>query len=224
MTIIKVHNVLKRYTQGTKVIHAVDHVSIDIPQGEFLAIIGASGSGKSTFLQLVGGLDRPTSGTVEINGKDIGHMSDMKLTALRRNTIGFVFQSFNLIPTLTAEQNVEAGIAKRTSHDRKRVREALKQVGLLDRAHHLPSLLSGGEQQRVAIARALINEPEIILADEPTGNLDSRTGEEIVNMLRDLNKAHGKTVILITHSDYIKKYAHRVMEMKDGTMHELSRS
>jgi len=224
MTIIKVHNVLKRYTQGTKVIHAVDHVSIDIPQGEFLAIIGASGSGKSTFLQLVGGLDRPTSGTVEINGKDIGHMSDMKLTALRRNTIGFVFQSFNLIPTLTAEQNVEAGIAKRTSHDRKRVREALKQVGLLDRAHHLPSLLSGGEQQRVAIARALINEPEIILADEPTGNLDSRTGEEIVNMLRDLNKAHGKTVILITHSDYIKKYAHRVMEMKDGTMRELSRS
>lgn len=216
MAIIKAKNLVKRYQQGTKIINAVDGVSLEVEKGDFLAVIGPSGSGKSTLLQLIGGLDRPTSGEMEINGMDITKISDAKLTTLRRNKIGFIFQTFNLIPTLTAAQNVEAAMAKRSSDDRKKVIAALKQVGLEQRAHHLPSLLSGGEQQRVAIARALINEPEIILADEPTGNLDSKTGEGIISILGDLNKQHKKTVILISHSDYAKKYASKTVEIKDG--------
>ncbi|MFH0804756.1 MAG: ABC transporter ATP-binding protein, partial [Patescibacteria group bacterium] len=175
MPIIAAKNITKRYQQGTKVISAVDGINLAIEKGELLAVIGASGSGKSTLLQLLGGLDRPTSGEVHINDVDISKISDAKLTNLRRDKIGFIFQNFNLIPTLTAAQNVEAAIAERTSGDHQRVKGVLEQVGLTQRANHVPSLLSGGEQQRVAIARALINDPEIILADEPTGNLDSRT-------------------------------------------------
>lgn len=214
--IIKTKDVIKRYRQGDKDINAANGITIEVGKGDFLAIIGPSGSGKSTLLQLIGGLDRPTSGQIEINGVDITKISDRKLTEMRRNQMGFIFQNFNLIPTLTAAQNIEAVIAKRSNHDHQRVKEALKQVGLDQRANHLPSLLSGGEQQRVAIARALINEPDIILADEPTGNLDSTTGEGIISLIGDLNKKQNKTVILISHSDYIRKYASKIIEIKDG--------
>jgi len=216
MAIIKAKNIVKRYRQGTKIINAVDGVNLAVEKGDFLAVIGPSGSGKSTLLQLIGGLDRPTSGEIEVDGMEITKISDAKLTNLRRDKMGFIFQNFNLIPTLTAAQNVEAVIANRSRNDRKKVMASLRQVGLEQRAHHLPSLLSGGEQQRVAIARALINEPEIILADEPTGNLDSKTGEDIINILGNLNKQHKKTVILISHSDYAKKYASQTVEIKDG--------
>ncbi|MFA5051907.1 MAG: ABC transporter ATP-binding protein [Patescibacteria group bacterium] len=214
--IIITKDVTKRYRQGDKTINAANGITLSVNKGDFLAIIGPSGSGKSTLLQLIGGLDRPTSGEIKINGVDITKISDSKLTEVRRNQMGFIFQNFNLIPTLTAEQNVEAVIAKRSGQDREKVRAALGQVGLEQRARHLPSLLSGGEQQRVAIARALINEPDIILADEPTGNLDSTTGEGIVGLLSDLNTKQHKTVILISHSDYIKKYATKTIEIKDG--------
>ncbi|MDD5039875.1 MAG: ABC transporter ATP-binding protein [Patescibacteria group bacterium] len=216
MPIIKAKNLSKRYQQGNKTINAVDGVNLEVEKGDLLAVIGPSGSGKSTLLMLIGGLDRPTSGEIEINGVNIAKISDAKLTNIRRNTMGYVFQNFNLIPTLTAAQNVEAVIAKRTSHDRKRVMAVLQQLSLDQRAHHLPSLLSGGEQQRVAIARALINEPDIILADEPTGNLDSKTGEDIIRILADLKTKHGKTVVIITHSEYVKKFATKVVEIRDG--------
>lgn len=216
MPIIKAHNITKTYKQGTKIIHAAHEISLEVEKGDFLVIIGPSGSGKSTLLQLIGALDRPTSGEIEIHGVNIMKVNDAALTKLRGNNIGFIFQSFNLIPTLTAAQNVEAVIAKRTPHDKKRVLHVLKQVDLEHRANHLPSLLSGGEQQRVAIARALINEPDIILADEPTGNLDSKTGEDIMRILSDLNTKEKKTVIVITHSDYVKQFADRVIELKDG--------
>lgn len=216
MAIIKAKKIVKRYKQGTKIINAVDGIDLEVEKGDFLTIIGPSGSGKSTLLQLIGGLDRPTSGEIEINGVNITKISEARLTNLRRDKMGFIFQSFNLIPTLTASQNVEAVIAKRTKGDRKKVIAALKQVGLEERANHLPSLLSGGEQQRVAIARALINEPDIILADEPTGNLDSKTGEGIISILGNLNKQNQKTVILVSHSGYAKKYATKIIEIKDG--------
>lgn len=216
MSIIKAKKIVKRYKQGNRIINAVDGIDLEVEKGDFLAIIGPSGSGKSTLLQLIGGLDRPTSGEIEVNGVNIAKISDAKLTKLRRDNIGFIFQNFNLIPTLTAAQNVEAVIAKRSKADRKKVIVALKQVNLEQRANHLPGKLSGGEQQRVAIARALINEPEIILADEPTGNLDSKTGDGIINILGNLNRQNKQTVILISHSDYVKKYATKTVEIKDG--------
>ncbi|MEI7791867.1 MAG: ABC transporter ATP-binding protein [Candidatus Berkelbacteria bacterium] len=216
MAIVEAKNVIKNYKQGARVIHAVNGTNLAIEKGDFLVIIGPSGSGKSTLLQLIGGLDRPTSGIIEINGTNIAKISDANLSKLRRDNIGFIFQNFNLIPTLTAAQNVEAAIAKRGKSDGDRVKAALKQVGLEERANHLPSLLSGGEQQRVAIARALINKPAIILADEPTGNLDSNTGEEILDILKKLNEKNKQTVILITHGDYVKKYATRMIQIKDG--------
>jgi len=216
MAIVEAKNVIKNYKQGARIIHAVNGTNLKIEKGDFLVIIGPSGSGKSTLLQLIGGLDRPTSGIIEINGTNIAKISDANLSKLRRDNIGFIFQNFNLIPTLTAAQNVEAAIAKRGKDDADRVKAALKQVGLEERANHLPSLLSGGEQQRVAIARALINKPAIILADEPTGNLDSNTGEEILDILKKLNEKNKQTVILITHGDYVKKYATRMIQIKDG--------
>jgi len=220
MPIITAKNLVKTFKQGTRTINAVNNTSIEINKGDFLVIIGPSGSGKSTLLQLFGGLDRPTSGTLEIDGKNIAKMGDARLTNIRRDKIGFIFQNFNLIPTLTASQNVESAIAHKSRADRGKVIKALAQVGLADRANHLPSLLSGGEQQRVAIARALINEPEIILADEPTGNLDSKTGEEIMDILERLNQKNQQTVILITHSEYVQKYATKIIKIKDGKVSE----
>lgn len=217
-SIIETKGLTKQFRQGTKTIHAVHDVTLTVPQGAFAVVIGPSGSGKSTLLQMLGGLDRPTSGSIKIKDIDITDISDAKLTTLRRDSMGFIFQNFNLIPTLTAAQNVEAGIAKRSAHDHKRVTHALKEVGLDQRANHLPSKLSGGEQQRVAIARALVNEPDIIFADEPTGNLDSKTGESIIEILRKLNAESKKTVIVITHADYVARFASEIIEIKDGNV------
>lgn len=220
MTLIELKNLHREYKQGSKTIHAIDGVDLKVNKGDYLVIFGASGSGKSTLLQLIGGLERPSKGNVFIDGKNIAEMSEAKLTNLRGKKIGFVFQHYNLIPTLSALQNVESAIISRSSHDKEKARKALKMVGLSDRVNHLPSLLSGGEQQRVAIARALINEPDIILADEPTGNLDTKTGEEIADILKKLNKENNQTIILITHSEYNRKYASRVMDIKDGKLKE----
>jgi putative ABC transport system ATP-binding protein len=218
MTLIELNNLHREYKQGSKIIHAIDGIDLKVEKGEFLVIFGESGSGKSTLLQLIGGLERPSKGNVMIDGQDITKISEAKLTKLRGHKVGFIFQHYNLIPTLTAAQNVEAAIINRSKDDTKKAIEMLKIVGLGDRVKHLPSLLSGGEQQRVAIARALINKPDIILADEPTGNLDSQTGEEISEILKKLNKENKMTIILITHSEYNRKFASRIMNIKDGKL------
>jgi putative ABC transport system ATP-binding protein len=214
-------DVTRVYGTGTTAVHAVDGVSLSIPAGELSVIAGPSGSGKTTLLQLLGGLDRPTSGTVLLEGRDLGALGDRELTTLRLRTIGFIFQQFNLIPTLTAGQNVEAAIAPTglnavARHER--AASLLGAVGLAGRAEHLPSELSGGEQQRVAIARALANEPRVLLADEPTGNLDTDTGAGIVELLIDLVKARGLTVVLVTHDPMIAVRAPRVVRMADGAL------
>lgn len=220
MTLIELNNLHREYKQGSKIIHAIDGIDLKVEPGEFLVIFGESGSGKSTLLQLIGGLERPTKGNVKIDGQDITKISEAKLTKLRGKKVGFIFQHYNLIPTLSAVQNVEAAIVNRSKDDTKKATEVLEMLGLSDRVKHLPSLLSGGEQQRVAIARALINKPEIILADEPTGNLDSKTGEEISEILKKLNKENNMTIILITHSEYNRKFASRIMNIKDGKLED----
>jgi putative ABC transport system ATP-binding protein len=218
--LIEVKNVSKIYKQGSKIIRASDSISLSVNEGDFIVIIGPSGSGKSTLLQLLGGLDRPTSGQILVEDIDMTKISEAKLTSLRRKKIGFIFQGFNLIPTLTAVQNVQSAINNRSAKDEEKSKKMLDLVGLSERANHLPFILSGGEQQRVAIARALVNDPKIILADEPTGNLDSKTGEEIMRLLRDLNEQHKKTIILITHSEYVKKFADQVIQIKDGKLYK----
>ena len=211
--------VTKRY--GSTVT-AVDEVDFAIEQGEFVVVAGPSGSGKTTLLQLLGALDRPTSGRVVFEGRSLAEMGDGELADLRRDRIGFVFQQFNLIPTLTALENVEAAMAPRANGMSRRLRRAeaaelLERVGLGGRVTHLPSQLSGGEQQRVAIARALANDPDVLLADEPTGNLDSTTGEEIVGLLREL-WSDGLSVVLITHDLDVAATAPRVIRMQDGRL------
>jgi putative ABC transport system ATP-binding protein len=204
-------------------IQAVDGVDLEVQPGEFVVIAGPSGSGKTTLLQLLGALDRPSAGRVEFEGKDLARMGDGELAALRRDTLGFIFQQFNLIPTLTAQQNVEAALAPRrfkAAERRRRAGALLERVGLAPRAHHLPSQLSGGEQQRVAIARALANGPRVLLADEPTGNLDTATGEDIVALLTRLSADEGLSVVLITHDPSIADAAGRVVRMRDGRILE----
>jgi putative ABC transport system ATP-binding protein len=199
----------------------VHDVDLEISPGEFVVVVGPSGSGKTTLLQLLGALDRPTSGELHFEGRDLVSMRDGELTELRLKTIGFIFQQFNLIPTLTAAQNVEAALAPAGLHaDARRARAVslLGTVGLGGRATHLPSQLSGGEQQRVAIARALANDPDVLLADEPTGNLDSKTGEEIMSLLKSLSADRGQTVILITHDVAMAAQAPRVIRMQDGQL------
>jgi putative ABC transport system ATP-binding protein len=201
---------------------AVDGVDLRIDHGEFVVIAGPSGSGKTTLLQLLGALDRPTSGTIAFEGEELDRKGDGELARLRRETLGFVFQQFNLIPTLTAAQNVEAALAPRrfrAAERHRRADELLDRVGLAERAGHLPSQLSGGEQQRVAIARALANGPRVILADEPTGNLDTKTGDEIVGLLRTLSADEGVAVVLITHDPAIASVAGRVVRLRDGRLH-----
>jgi putative ABC transport system ATP-binding protein len=212
-------DVTRRFRRGSAEVVAVDEVDLKVNPGEFLAIRGASGSGKTTLLQLLGGLEKASSGSVFFEGKNLSKLDDGDLTELRSKAIGFVFQNFNLIPTLTAIENVEAGLV-RSGLGRKKARErsseVLGQVGLADRRDHLPSNLSGGEQQRVAIARALAKDPRVVLADEPTGNLDSRTGREIVELLRKLSVDEGRTIVLVTHADYVAELATRSLEMQDG--------
>jgi putative ABC transport system ATP-binding protein len=211
--------VTKTYGQGSTQVHAVRDVSLSVRHGEFLAVAGPSGSGKTTLLQLLGALDRPTSGELQFEGRNLVSLGDGELTALRQGTIGFVFQQFNLIPTLTAAQNVEVALAPRrlkAAVRRERAGQLLESVGLAARADHLPSQLSGGEQQRVAIARALANEPRVLLADEPTGNLDSATSEEIIRLLRELSARDGQTVVLVTHESDVAAAAPRTIRMQDG--------
>jgi putative ABC transport system ATP-binding protein len=205
--------VTKTFSQGSVQIHAVDDVELEITEREFLVVAGPSGSGKTTLLQLLGALDRATAGSVLFEGRDLGELGDRDLAGLRLEAFGFVFQQFNLIPTLTAAQNVEVALAPRGGGDTRRL---LESVGLGHRPDHLPSQLSGGEQQRVAIARALANEPRVLLADEPTGNLDSETGTEIVELLRSLSDERGQTVVLVTHDPGIAANAPRVVRMRDG--------
>lgn len=216
-------DVSRLYRQGSATIRAVDGVNLKIEPGNFLVIEGRSGSGKSTLLQLLGGLDVPSSGQVFFETRDMARMSDSELTDLRSKSLGFVFQQFNLIPTLSARENVEAALAPRRmkAADRAaRSRGLLEEVGLADRTRHLPSQLSGGEQQRVAIARALANEPRVILADEPTGNLDSRTGDDIISLLAELSRLHRTTVVLVTHDVRVATLAPRVLHMNDGRLAE----
>ena len=211
----------RTYRTGGGVIRALDKIDLSIASGEFLAVEGPSGSGKSTLLQLLGALDRPSAGSIMFDGRELADLDDRALTRVRSRDIGFVFQSFNLIPTLSAAENVETALVPLRSgrHSRrKRVAEMLEVVGLSNRAGHLPSRLSGGEQQRVAIARALANAPRVILADEPTGNLDSTTSEEVVHTLRDLSARHGVTVIVVTHAEDVARFAARRVRLRDGRM------
>jgi putative ABC transport system ATP-binding protein len=221
--IYSLRDVDRVYGQGAAEVRAVRDLDLEIGRGEFVVVVGPSGSGKTTLLQLLGALDRPTSGEIHFEGRDLARMPDGELTELRLRTIGFIFQQFNLIPTLTAAQNVEAALAPAgLDGDARKARavELRETVGLGGRATHLPSQLSGGEQQRVAIARALANNPDVLLADEPTGNLDSTTGEEIMALLKSLSTDPGQTVILITHDVAIAAKAPRVIRMQDGQLLE----
>jgi putative ABC transport system ATP-binding protein len=213
--------VTKDYLLNNRRVDALRGVSLTIADGEWLAVKGPTGQGKSTLLQLLGGLSRPSSGTVLLNGEDLSRLPDRRITRLRAETIGFVFQSFNLLPTLTAQENIETALVPLrvgAGHRRRRAAEALAAVGLADRAGHLPSELSGGQQQRVAIARALVKEPRVLLADEPTGNLDEDTAAEIIALLQTRWREHGLTVVLVTHDNGIAQRAQRVAVMRKGRL------
>jgi len=217
--LFELQNVSRTFGKAPNEVRAVDDVTIEIGSGEFVCLIGPSGSGKSTLLQLLGGMDRPTTGVVSFEGKDLGKMSDRDLANARLKTFGFVFQQFNLIPTLTAAQNIEAALAPtgiKTDERRRVAQERLEEVGLGDRGSHLPSQLSGGEQQRVAIARSLANDPRVILADEPTGNLDTRTGKEVIELLEWLSGEHAATLVVATHDRALAKASSRVVHIEDG--------
>jgi putative ABC transport system ATP-binding protein len=221
----QLRNVTKTYTNGRYIVPAVLNANLDIGDGEWLAIQGRTGHGKSTLLQLLGALDRPTAGVVYLDGQDLTHLRETDLTRVRATTIGFVFQTFNLIATLSAAENVEAALIPLPvppAQRRRQVVAALENVGLADRAHHLPSQLSGGQQQRVAIARALVKEPKVLLADEPTGNLDEDTRTDIINLLEQLWRNLGLTLVMVTHDSAIARRALRVGVMNEGhlTIHQ----
>jgi putative ABC transport system ATP-binding protein len=221
---VLVVDAVRHYRMGQSLIRAVDGVSLTFKLGEFVALLGASGSGKSTLLNLIAGLDRPTSGSIVVEGRDLAKMMSSELARHRRETVGMIFQSFNLIPSMTLEENIELPLrfAEVDRGERQaRVHGALEKVGLLKRLGHRPPELSGGEQQRVAIARALVNRPRLLLADEPTGNLDSRTGSEIMGLIRELNESLGMTVIMVTHERTLAdQYAHRAVSLADGRVAE----
>jgi putative ABC transport system ATP-binding protein len=216
--IIEVQNLFKTYRVGEVDIHALNGVSLGVRRGEFLSIVGTSGSGKSTLFNILGGLTPPTSGTVQINGRDLTRMSDADRNDLRKRTVGFVFQKYNLLPTLTAEQNIQIvrDVAGRPIQWGSDFTQVLEMLGIAKRLHHKPRALSGGEQQRVAIARAIVNGPAILLADEPTGNLDSKNSDVVLTLLRDLNKRLGQTILMITHNPEAAAYADRTIQMRDG--------
>ena len=217
--IIELRNIRKTYQMDFVRVEALHELDISVNKGEFLAIVGVSGSGKSTLLHIIGLLDKPSSGKVIMDNQDIGKLSDDELAEVRGRKIGFVFQFFNLYPTLTAKQNIELPLMIQEYSEEERedkAGELLELVGMSDRANHMPSQLSGGQRQRIAIARSLAADPEIILADEPTGNLDTKTGQEVINTLLRINKTAGKTIIIITHDKDVAKFADRVVELKDG--------
>ncbi|MGA2388284.1 MAG: ABC transporter ATP-binding protein [Candidatus Sulfotelmatobacter sp.] len=219
---IRVEQLCRHYRMGEALIRAVDGVDLTIPTGEFVALLGASGSGKSSVLNLIAGLDRPTSGNVIVQEKNLAKLSREELARYRLHTVGMVFQSFNLIPNMTLAENVELPMRFAEVERGKRdtlAREALSRVGLQNRVNHRPSELSGGEQQRAALARALINRPQLLLADEPTGNLDSRTGTEIMDMIREFNQQLGMTVVMVTHERALaERYAQRMIFLADGKL------
>jgi putative ABC transport system ATP-binding protein len=216
---VAAHELTRRYGDGDSAVEAVAGVSLEVPSGQFTAIMGPSGSGKSTLMHLLAGLDRPTEGTVEIAGEEITAMADKRLTLLRRKHIGFVFQAFNLVPTLSAEENVTLplSIAGRKL-DRGWIDSVIGRVGLDDRRTHRPAELSGGQQQRVAVARALVAEPTVLFADEPTGNLDSRSSAEVLGLLRDAVSAYGQTTVMVTHDAHAAAVADRVLFLADGRL------
>ena len=221
MEILKVDNLTKIYGKDTTKVVALDHVSFSVEKGEFVAIVGASGSGKSTLLHLIGGVDRPTSGKVFIDGKDIFNFNDDKLAIFRRRQVGLIYQFYNLIPILNVEENITLPLSLDNREvDKERLNDLLTLLGLQNRKNHLPNELSGGQQQRTSIGRALITNPTIILADEPTGNLDSKSSDEIVALLKKSNKELNQTIIMITHNMEIAKVADRIIKIEDGKIVE----
>ena len=225
MTLISLENIFKIYNVGGEEVRALDGIDLDILENEYLAIMGPSGSGKSTLMNMIGCLDTPTSGIYEFEGEMVQVMDDSQLASIRNRKIGFVFQTFNLLPKATAQHNVEIPLVYANIKNKDRAKmatDALESVGLADRLHHKPNELSGGQRQRVAIARALVNKPSIILADEPTGNLDSKSGSEIMTILDDLHK-NGNTIILVTHEDDVAQHAHRIIRLFDGKIIEDSK-
>ena len=218
MSLIRLQKISRRYQMGSETIHALREVSLDINRGEYVAIMGPSGSGKSTMMNLIGCLDTPTSGQYELNGVQVSEMDDNQLAEIRNKEIGFIFQTFNLLPRSDALRNVELPLiycGVPTDERRQIALDALKSVGLADRIHHKPNELSGGQRQRVAVARALVNNPSILLADEPTGNLDSKTGAEILALFEELSRK-GNTIIVVTHEEDVARHARRFLRFRDG--------
>lgn len=217
MTVLEVNELTKRYGTGESEVIALDHVSFSVKKGEFVAIIGASGSGKSTLMNMIGGVDVPTSGSVRIEGQEITQMNESELAIFRRRNIGIIYQFYNLIPTLTAEENIMLPwLLDQRKEDRKKLQDILTMLKLEKRAKHLPGQMSGGQQQRVSIGRAMINDPAFILADEPTGNLDSKTSQEIIELLKYTNQKYHQTLLLITHDEKIALQADRIITIGDG--------
>ena len=224
MNLLEVNNICKTYGSGETAVHALKKVSFSVPKGEYVAIVGESGSGKSTLLNMIGALDTPTSGKVVIGGKESFSMNDNRLTVFRRRNIGFIFQAFNLIPELTVEQNIIFPVLlDYQKPDRKYLEELLTVLNLKERRNHLPSQLSGGQQQRVAIGRALITRPSLILADEPTGNLDTQNSSEVIALLKEASRKYEQTIIMITHNRSIAQSADRILQVSDGVLTDLGR-
>jgi len=217
MAILQVKDLVKTYGKGDTTVTALDGVSFSVDKGEFVAVVGASGSGKSTLMHLIGGVDRPTSGTVTVDGNEIFKQNESELAVFRRRNIGLIYQFYNLIPTLTAEENINLPrLLDNRKPDEDKLRSILETIGLSDRAKHLPGELSGGQQQRVSVGRALINDPALILADEPTGNLDSKSSREIIELLKLSHERYNQTLIIITHDEKIALQAERVITVGDG--------
>lgn len=224
MNLLEVQNICKTYGSGETAVNALKNVSFAVPKGEYVAIVGESGSGKSTLLNMIGALDTPTSGKVIIDGKDIYAMDEQKLTIFRRRNIGFIFQAFNLIPELTVEQNmIFPMLLDYQKPDQKYLEELLAVLNLKERRNHLPSQLSGGQQQRVAIGRAMITRPSLILADEPTGNLDSQNSSEVIALLKEASRKYEQTILMITHNRSIAQTADRVLQVSDGVLSDFGR-